>query len=287
MCQKLFMSIFSPWREKSKSMETINKINELYKSEEGDKLAVAELVPLAEKHVSVVNPQILEIGCGYGRNLFALSHVRGSEVSGCDISSAELQKAQDKMDKYQVKNVSLVLQSEYNKLPFADSRFDLVVMWQVLEHILSDDGKAALLNEAARVLKSGGHILIETPNRLFPFDYHDNNLPFAHWILPEKWRRWITIRIRHEDFPPSQYMTIFQIRKILQQSPHVKSFEQKTKIYFEESYGDIFRHLGGTRIKFKVIFFVLYAPVYCILRLLGLPGDCFTPSLRVIFKIIK
>ena len=204
-------------------METINKINELYKSEEGDKLALEELFPLAKKYIVAENPRVLEIGCGYGRNLFALAHINGSQVVGCDVSSEELQKAKEKMDAYKIMNVTTILQPEHGKLPFDENSFDFIVMWQVLEHVLSKKEKAALFNEATRVVKNGGHILIETPNFLFPFDYHDNNLPLAHWILPDKWRRLITTKIRHEDFPPSQYTTVYQIKKFFKKTQPPKT----------------------------------------------------------------
>jgi ubiquinone/menaquinone biosynthesis C-methylase UbiE len=265
----------------------INKLNKSYKSKQGDILAIKELLPIVKKYINVKKPKILEVGCGYGRNLFALSHLEESQITGCDISSGELKKAEEKMKSYQIINVNTVLQKNANHLPFADNSFDFIVIWQVLEHVLSKKDKVNLLNESVRVVKNKGHILIETPNFLFPFDYHDNNLPLVHWILPNRWRYHLTRIIRDEDFPPSQYTNIYQIKKILKQSPHLKSFQQKTKVYFEEKYKDIFKHMDGTRIKSKILFFLLYAPIFYFLRLLRLPGDMFTPSIRVIFEIKK
>ncbi len=265
----------------------INQINELYKSDEGDKLALEELLPIAKRYINTKDPIILEIGCGYGRNLFALAHVPNSKVTGCDISLEELEKAKEKMKKHQINNVEMALQKDPYKLPFDDNVFDFIVLWQVLEHVLSKKGKKLLLDEAIRVCKNNGHILIETPNFLFPFDYHDNNLPLVHWLLSDKWRSKITKMIRKYSFPPSQYLNIYSLRKIFKKSPHLKSFKQKTVVYFEERYADIFKNLGGTRKGFKIILFLLYFPVYCILRILRLPGDTLTPSLRVVFEIKK
>lgn len=268
-------------------MRTINKINNLYKTKEGDILAAQELLPIVKKYNNFDQPKILEIGCGYGRNLPALASILRSKVTGCDISATELEKAKEKIKEYQINNAALVLQKEPNQLPFDKNSFDFVVIWQVLEHILSKKDKAAFLNEAVRVCKNNGCILIETPNYLFPFDYHDNNLPLVHWLLPDKYRQLITTKLRKETFPPSQYTTIFSLRKIFSQSPYLKTFKQKTRIYFEENYLGIFKHLGGTRVKFKIIFFTMYFPIYCFLRLFGLPADMFTPSLRVVFEIEK
>lgn len=46
-------------------------------------------------------------------------------------------------------------------LPFADSRFDAITMFDVIEHVFSP---AACLAEARRLLVPGGRLLIETPN---------------------------------------------------------------------------------------------------------------------------
>lgn len=265
----------------------VNEINEIYKSKAGDELAKEELLPVVKKYLKAKAPKILEIGCGYGRNLYALSHIPKSQITGCDISEGELKEAEKKMKSYQITNVKTILQKESDRLPFADDSFDFVVIWQVVEHIPSKEEKQKFINESTRILKDRGHILIETPNFLFPFDYHDSGLPFVHWILPKKWRRKITKIIRKEDFPPSQYTTVYQLKKLFRRNPNIKSFEQKTKVYFEDCYGDVFRNLGGTRIKFKKIFFSLYAPLYYFLKLLRLPGDTFTPSLRLVYKIRK
>jgi SAM-dependent methyltransferase len=47
-------------------------------------------------------------------------------------------------------------------LPFADGRFDLVTMFDLLEHVPDD---AAVAREALRVLRPGGRVLVSTPNR--------------------------------------------------------------------------------------------------------------------------
>jgi ubiquinone/menaquinone biosynthesis C-methylase UbiE len=269
------------------AMLNSNNLDARYKTSEGDRFAEEELLPVVRRYLQTYAPKILEIGCGYGRNLLALSHIVNSEVFGCDISSEQLQKTQDKMKENGVTNVKTVLQTAADKLPFENNSFDFIVLWQVLEHILSREEKKKILEEATRVVKNDGHILIETPNLLFPFDYHDNNLPLVHWLLPDSLRQTLTKKIRGRDFPPSQYTSIYQIRKTLEKSSYTQSCKQQTRIYFEERYTDIFRHLGGTRIKFKFIFFLLYAPVYALFKLIGLPGDTFTPSIRTVFKIIK
>ena len=59
-------------------------------------------------------------------------------------------------------NVSFCTADATN-LPFANASFDMVTMFDLLEHV-QDDSRAA--NEAMRVLRPGGWLLISTPERL-------------------------------------------------------------------------------------------------------------------------
>lgn len=55
------------------------------------------------------------------------------------------------------------------RLPFADRRFDLVTMFDVIEHIPAD---RAAMAEALRVLRPGGALLVSTPNENWRFPYY-------------------------------------------------------------------------------------------------------------------
>lgn len=54
------------------------------------------------------------------------------------------------------------VQGDATALPFSNNCFDLVTMFDLLEHV-PDDGAAA--REALRVLRPGGWLLVSTPNR--------------------------------------------------------------------------------------------------------------------------
>src|SRR5207244_7548860 len=76
-------------------------------------------------------------------------------------------------------------------LPFGDAAFDGVFLNEVLEHV-ADEYRALL--EIRRVLRSGGHLAVMSPNRWFPFEGHGMRVhgiaapvpvPFLPW-LPSK-----------------------------------------------------------------------------------------------------
>jgi ubiquinone/menaquinone biosynthesis C-methylase UbiE len=96
--------------------------------------------------------KILELGCGSGDRTKLFYDY--SEVIGIDIKN--------KID-YSRKNKFEFLMSDATKLPFKDESFDAVVSFDVIEHIWNDK---EFVSEAYRVCKSGGYVILGTPNRV-------------------------------------------------------------------------------------------------------------------------
>jgi SAM-dependent methyltransferase len=91
---------------------------------------------------------LLEIGCGAGRYLRAFLHYRPDlDLSGCDISHIALDEARSAGGR-----IDYRLGDALN-LPYEDNSFDIVVLFDVFEHV-TDVGRAA--DEVARVLRPGG-----------------------------------------------------------------------------------------------------------------------------------
>lgn len=265
------------------------KLNDRYHSAEGDVFAVHELQPVARRFLPP-GGSALEVGCGYGRNLVALAGLPAGRVVGTDVSFGELDRARTEriapLPPDQRARVSLVRQESF-RLPFADSSFDLVVLWQVLEHLFGEDIKRRTLAECVRVLRPGGHLLIETPNQWFPFDYHDNKLPLVHWVLPSGARRWLTWKVRGMSYPPSQYMSLPGYERLVRESPGVKRVRRATRIYFAGSFAAAWRDLSGSQVAAKRVIFSLAAPAHAVLSLFGSTADLILPSLRIVWKVEK
>ncbi len=102
------------------------------------------------------NKKILEIGCGAGGGtLYLKSLLEPKEIIGVDISKTAVEKTQKKGIVAHTINVS------EERLPFKDEVFDLVVSFEVIEHVF-DTG--SFIEEIKRVLKPGGTLFISTPN---------------------------------------------------------------------------------------------------------------------------
>lgn len=118
--------------------------------------------------------QILDIGCGTGRNISYVSETversnfifYGIDYSKDCIAYAKVQ--------YKSQGVRFKAYSG-KKLPFKDNTFDFVVSSHVLEHIKKEDA-LLYLSEISRVLKKGGISVIGTPNRKYCQDlFHRNS----------------------------------------------------------------------------------------------------------------
>lgn len=259
-----------------------------YHGEAGDRFAIDELNPVVGRHASR-SSAVLEVGCGFGRNLVALSRLELRQVVGCDVAFEELRKASRRIAGSAVAQrtaVHLVHQEGF-RLPFRDSAFDVVVLWQVLEHLPGPDGKQRVIDECVRVLRSQGSILIETPNRLFPVDYHDNKLPLVHWIAPDGVRRWLTYRIRGESYMPSQYTTVFGCGRLLRNAPGAGRVRKVSRFYFAPGFGVAWRELAGTQVGLKRLIFIAVAPVHFIASLFGGSADFLLPSVRAVWRVEK
>jgi len=106
--------------------------------------------------LNLVQPKILDLGCGNGaQTKYIMKLVSATEAYGIDIDQTNLKEAE--------KNGINGLRADLNtdKLPFDDEYFDLIILSEVIEHLLNPDNA---LEEAYRVLKSGGTFIVTTPN---------------------------------------------------------------------------------------------------------------------------
>jgi 2-polyprenyl-3-methyl-5-hydroxy-6-metoxy-1,4-benzoquinol methylase len=103
--------------------------------------------------------RVLDAGCGAGYGSAELADVAES-VTGIDIAPEAVQYARAH---YTLHNLAFE-QASCTQLPFADGAFDLVVAFEVIEHL---EKWRDFLQEARRVLAPAGQLIVSTPNRLY------------------------------------------------------------------------------------------------------------------------
>jgi 2-polyprenyl-3-methyl-5-hydroxy-6-metoxy-1,4-benzoquinol methylase len=141
-------------------MEKVSKTNEYYfkaKNTHAPTIRESYLrtaksqVRLIQKYASGTN--LLDIGCAQGFFLFSASKA-GYTTKGIEISqdAAEYARMEFGLD---------VEAKPFEELRFADNHFDVVTLWQVLEHV---PYPIMILEEVHRILKPGGLLVVSTPN---------------------------------------------------------------------------------------------------------------------------
>lgn len=102
-----------------------------------------------------VHGNLLDIGTAYG---FFLKACESSfKTFGCDISSYAASRARRNSPKSQI-----IICDASKGLPYKDNTFDVVTMFDAIEHI---DKYDELLYDAYRVMKPEGLLVLTTPNR--------------------------------------------------------------------------------------------------------------------------
>src|SRR5579872_5185934 len=103
--------------------------------------------------------RVLDAGCGAGYGSAELARVAG-QVIGADIAGEAVDFASEH---YRRANLHFE-QASCDAIPHADGTFDLVVAFEVIEHLTN---WRELLTEARRLLAPGGQFVVSTPNRLY------------------------------------------------------------------------------------------------------------------------
>lgn len=123
--------------------------------------AIEKFLNLCRNESSSLGLDILDIGCGAGNMMHHLA--RYGRVRGIELDPRPVQIAQARG--YDVRQGDATKQ-----IPFPNASFDLVTVLDVIEHV---DAEGALLGEAYRVLRPGGHLLLTTPAFQWLWSYND------------------------------------------------------------------------------------------------------------------
>lgn len=104
------------------------------------------------------NQVILDIGCGSGD--FLDYYTKNARYIGIDISPENIAEAQKKHPNAQF------LVGDATQLSLEDHSIDAIVCIETIEHLTIDEIRT-LLKEMKRLLKSGGRVVVTTPNLFY------------------------------------------------------------------------------------------------------------------------
>lgn len=142
------------------------------------------VVPWLGRILDLSGARILEIGCGTGSSTVALAE-RGADIVALDVDETSLAVARERCRHHEV-HVRFVA-ANAAELPSAvsEERFDLILFYASLEHMTMDERLAAIRRTWEMLPAGGLWSIIDTPNRLWHFDFHTSLLPFFMWLPDE------------------------------------------------------------------------------------------------------
>ncbi len=145
--------------------------------------------------------KVLDNGCGAGCGTYYLVLHGAAEAVGIDYSFDAIKWGKRR---YQAKNLKLITANSLH-LPFRDNYFDVIVSFDVLEHIAEKDQRN-FISEIIRVMRQSGTLLIGCPNREASecILTNDNNLFHLHELNKEEFEKLLSeyfkdVAIKGED----------------------------------------------------------------------------------------
>jgi SAM-dependent methyltransferase len=130
--------------------------------------------------------RVLDAGCGVGYGTAMLARAGAAEVVGIDVSAQVVEAAQQGAP-----DNATFLTDTVHALRFDDGAFDLVVCFEVIEHVERQD---EVIAELARVLAHGGVLAISSPNRGV---YPEGNPHHLHEYTPAELRNALGVHFPH------------------------------------------------------------------------------------------
>lgn len=146
------------------------------------------------RKISSAPAKALEIGCGTG-NVSSFLADNGYKVVGCEYYKDALDMSWPGFDKVQGSTIDL---------PFADNSFDIVGLFDVIEHF---DSEGPPLREARRVLKQNGLLILAVPARDELWSYTDDISFHKRRYSPER----ISNLLNNTGFSPISIKYIFML----------------------------------------------------------------------------
>ena len=212
--------------------------------------------------ISLIDKRALDIGCGYGALSYALLE-KGTQVWATEIDSDKLKFAQDKLAKNKYFNSVLV---KNERLPYDDCFFDIVFIFDVIEHMKNP---AKMIQEALRVLKSGGYLYVEFTPYYSITGHHLYD--FAKWpihLLPKEKVKKIVFSKKIKGFMTAEYywrqfesLNKLRINQFQQMVKKFQKIEERYLIKYPEKFEiniPIINYLGPLKDYFTMSFEGLY-----------------------------
>ncbi len=135
---------------------------------------------------AVDGKEVLDAGCGVGYGCEILAEGGASRVVGLDIATEAIEGAIVRAG-----SIAEFVLGDLEQLPFTTGSFDVVVCFEVIEHLRR---RELALDELRRVLRPEGVLIVSSPNRNV---YLPGNPHHVHEYTPSELHAALAKRFRH------------------------------------------------------------------------------------------
>ncbi len=130
---------------------------------------------------------VLDFGCGGGALAVLAADLGARSVVGVDLREDHIAQARDLLRSLEgTRPVEFVVASAPDRVDFEDERFDVILCFDVLEHIMRYE---EIISEWRRILRPGGRVLIWWQPYYHPYGHHLQvyiPIPWAHVLFPRR-----------------------------------------------------------------------------------------------------
>jgi ubiquinone/menaquinone biosynthesis C-methylase UbiE len=203
------------------------------------------------------NPIMLNLGCGTGIQTEVFSEF--GEVVSLDFSEEALGFCGKR-------NLSGLIRADAEKLPFQESSFDIVLCFDILEHLESD---VAAISEMNRILKPGGIAFISIPAYKFLWSSFDD----VNWHKRRYRKKEISSKVSGSGMSvvKAGYFNFFLFPLALVRRIYEKIFKRNEQVYYLPKAGNVTNSIFKTIFSFERFFlprpsFPFGVSIICIAR---------------------
>lgn len=143
----------------------------------------SEIIPWLHRIAPLDGARVLEVGSGRGASTFALAE-QGAVVTAVDLNERAMAYAEAQLATTDL-TATFHLANAAHLDQVTAGPFDFVLFWASLEHMTVDERLDALRQGWALLAPGATMAIIETPNRLWPFDSHTSELAYFNWLPDE------------------------------------------------------------------------------------------------------
>ncbi|TLZ44653.1 MAG: class I SAM-dependent methyltransferase [Methanobacteriota archaeon] len=131
--------------------------------------------------------RVLDFGCGSGASTVALA-MRAKSVVAFDIDKESMDLCARRLAEHGLESqVQLLCTRSLDDVRDQIGEVDLILMCGVIEHlpITQPDLRRNIIRTLFRMLKESGYLYVyDTPNRMWPYDFHTTHMWWIPWMEP-------------------------------------------------------------------------------------------------------